>query len=568
MKLRLKVLVILALLWSIIALLITFYSKYMLSEDYVLLEQKQVIQNTRTVKVAIERGLASLRDKNADWAQWDNTCQFMKTKDEDYIKANFTPTAFKNIRLNVMLFYKPNGELYYSLNYNPTENAFVPAPKSLLDYLQTHQSILFQSANSPGIATIIKLDDAYFGLSAMPIINSQGKGPSFGTLVIGHFLTDTSFSKLSSLTQSKIEFFPLPLVNGDAALATTLSALQNGKTTLITPLGKDQVRSETLVNNLNNEPIGLLRITSHRDLYQQAMETITRYIVIIVSIGLLSLIAVWFLLKVLVLDRVIEVGDEINRIKATGQFNKRLSTNSDDEISQMATAMNELLEIIDLTKMQLEYKLTLQVDELNRLATLNKNLFHQVNQKNLTESKLKESEQILKQLAYYDPLTNLPNRLFFKEIAQKLLLKANRDGTTVAILKLDADGFKKMHGLYGETIGDVYIKESAARLGKLIQTSDVVARVAGDEFLVCLSNIRGKSTLKPIIERLLQRLSEPHFSDGLNLSSSFSIGVSLFPEDGDDIASLEQKANLAMHHAQREPGNSHCFFDEIKGSDE
>ena len=149
-------------------------------------------------------------------------------------------------------------------------------------------------------------------------------------------------------------------------------------------------------------------------------------------------------------------------------------------------------------------------------------------------------------------------------MAHRLILKAQRDGTGIALLSIDAKKFKQINDLYGETVGELYIKETAERLRTLIQASDVVARIAGDEFFVCLTNIRGRETLKKTLDAILETLSKPHISEGLSLTSTFNIGVSLFPEHGETISSLERHADLALHQAQQQDGNAFCIYQTIR----
>ncbi len=564
MNLRVKMLITLTSLWAIASLVIIFYSKYTLSEDYILLEQKQIMRSTDLYRHIIENELNVLRQKNADWAQWDDTYHFIETKNPNYISANFTPTAFKNININLMLFFKPDGTLFYGLHYDSKQDKFIPLTDDLLKLITTHKAYIYQEENSHGVSGILRFDGQFLVLSSMPILNSQGEGPTHGTMALGMFMSDKDFANLSEIKNIEATFYPLPLEKPDNQLLNAYTSLQIGSGNSIIPLSKTKVVSYTLVNNPEKTPIGILKLTLSRDLIQQAVQTITRYISIIITIGIVFLVAVWYLLKILVLDRVASTNQKITEIKTSGEFAKRLITDGDDEIDALSNNLNDLLNIIEIAQGQLRFKLNIRSDELQRLALLNKKLYNEINQENETESKLKENEETLKRLAYYDSLTGLPNRLFFHEMAHRLLLKAQRDGTGIALLSIDANKFKQINDLYGETVGELYIKETAERLRTLIQASDVVARIAGDEFFVCLTNVRGRENLKKTLDPILASLAKPHVSEGLSLTSTFSIGVSLFPEHGETISSLERHADLALHQAQQQDGNSFCIYQAVR----
>lgn len=567
MNLRVKMLITLTSLWAIASLIIIFYSKYTLSEDYILLEQKQIVRSTDLYRHIIENQLIVLRQKNADWAQWDDTYHFIETKNPNYISANFTPTAFKNININLMLFFKPDGSLFYGLEYDEKTDKLLPVSPALLKLITTHKAYIYQEQNSRGVTGILKRDNEFLVLSSMPILNSQGEGPSHGTLALGMFMTDKTFANLSEIKNIDATFSPLPLENPSNQLLSAYTTLQLGAPNSIIPKNKTTIISYTLVNNPEQTPIGILKLTLSRDLIQQAVQTITRYISIIITIGLVFLITVWYLLKIFVLDRIATTNEKITEIKTSGEFTKRLTSEGEDEIDTLSNNLNDLLNIIEVTQSQLRFKLNTRSDELQRLAQLNKKLYNEINQENETENKLKENEETLKRLAYYDSLTGLPNRLFFHEMAHRLILKSQRDGTGIAILSIDANKFKQINDLYGETLGEFFIKETAERLHSLVQASDVVARIAGDEFFVCLTNIRSRESLKKTLDTILESLSKPHVSEGLSLSSTFSIGVSLFPEHGETISTLERHANLALHQALQQDNNSFCIYQTVRANE-
>jgi diguanylate cyclase (GGDEF)-like protein len=98
----------------------------------------------------------------------------------------------------------------------------------------------------------------------------------------------------------------------------------------------------------------------------------------------------------------------------------------------------------------------------------------------------------------------------------------------------------------------------------LTQEADVIARIAGDEFIVCLTNIRNKETLKNSLEAMLTRLSEPQVLEGLTLHSTFCMGLSLYPNDGAKLGILEERAELALRQAEQQHKNIAIFFDEIQ----
>ena len=186
---------------------------------------------------------------------------------------------------------------------------------------------------------------------------------------------------------------------------------------------------------------------------------------------------------------------------------------------------------------------------------------------------LAAQEQIHK-LAYYDPLTNLPNRLLLKERFSQAMARAERARSQAAVLFLDLDRFKQVNDTLGHEAGDLLLKAVSERITACVRESDLVmrnaesakdstlARLGGDEFVLLLSPVeRGEDAAK-VARRILQALAQPfRLAGGLEVMSGVSIGISLYPADGEDADTLMKKADLAMYHAKESGRNDFRLFD-------
>jgi len=163
------------------------------------------------------------------------------------------------------------------------------------------------------------------------------------------------------------------------------------------------------------------------------------------------------------------------------------------------------------------------------------------------------------QLAFYDALTGLPNRMMFNARAEQLLVNAEAGGSAVAILFLDVDRFKRVNETQGHAAGDGLLRDIAQRLGEHLGAGELAGRQAGDEFVLALPQCSGEQAAG-IAERLLGAIAAPSVVGHMTLQPSASIGVAMFPEDGRDINTLLRHADLAMHRAKVEGGGSFRFF--------
>jgi diguanylate cyclase (GGDEF)-like protein/PAS domain S-box-containing protein len=172
----------------------------------------------------------------------------------------------------------------------------------------------------------------------------------------------------------------------------------------------------------------------------------------------------------------------------------------------------------------------------------------------------KEAEQRALHAAQHDPLTDLPNRALVYEFGNRLLSAAKRTSTICAVLFFDLDRFKPINDTYGHEIGDRMLQEVAQRLTRGVRGSDLVGRIGGDEFVAILSSIESERDVEHAAKHLLAALREPYFIEGLELRTSPSIGISLYPADASEIDGLIRQADAAMYHAKANGRNTFQFF--------
>lgn len=172
----------------------------------------------------------------------------------------------------------------------------------------------------------------------------------------------------------------------------------------------------------------------------------------------------------------------------------------------------------------------------------------------------KEYEEKIRHASQHDPLTGLPNRSLLYEFAEHLLSGARRSDGRSAFLFVDLDRFKPINDTYGRSVGDAMLKEVATRLASSMRGADLVARFGGDEFVMMLVNVPGEKDAATVARYVLNKLNQPYHANGLSLRISPSIGISLYPQDGDGVEELIKNADTAMYHAKESGRNKFMFF--------
>ena len=173
--------------------------------------------------------------------------------------------------------------------------------------------------------------------------------------------------------------------------------------------------------------------------------------------------------------------------------------------------------------------------------------------------KRKQMEETIQQMAYNDTLTSLPNRLQFKDRLTLELAHARRYKTMLAVMFLDLDRFKVINDTLGHAVGDQMLHGIAWRLRSCMRETDTVSRFGGDEFTIVLPKIGRAEDAAMIANKIIEVVQQPLTIGSSELFITTSIGIALFPDDGEDVETLMKNADSAMYHAKEAGRNNYQF---------
>lgn len=178
----------------------------------------------------------------------------------------------------------------------------------------------------------------------------------------------------------------------------------------------------------------------------------------------------------------------------------------------------------------------------------------------------KQKDELVQWQANYDPLTSLPNRRLFQDRLEQAIKKAHRTGLPLALFFIDLDYFKKINDSLGHTKGDLLLMEAARRISSCVRETDTVARLGGDEFTIILPEFGDTSKTARIAQNIIRELSRPFFfvNDETGYHISASIGITLYPEDAQDIKHMLNHADQAMYAAKAEGRGCFRYFAESR----
>ncbi|MCL5290087.1 MAG: sensor domain-containing diguanylate cyclase [Firmicutes bacterium] len=185
-----------------------------------------------------------------------------------------------------------------------------------------------------------------------------------------------------------------------------------------------------------------------------------------------------------------------------------------------------------------------------------------INELSITHQKLKASEEEIRHHAYHDFLTGLPNRLLLLDRVNLAIEHAQRNKNGLAVLFLDMDNFKLVNDTFGHAVGDQLLQDMALRLRNCVRKSDTVARLGGDEFVLLLPAIANPDSAAVIAANIIRTVVEPWVYKEQELFVCASVGISMFPKDGEDAEGLIKKADKAMFYAKGLGKNNYQFFND------
>jgi diguanylate cyclase (GGDEF)-like protein/PAS domain S-box-containing protein len=218
-----------------------------------------------------------------------------------------------------------------------------------------------------------------------------------------------------------------------------------------------------------------------------------------------------------------------------------------EDITERKSAQEALLHARD----ELERRVQERTAEL---AMANVRLEAEIQERRLAEERIRH-------LAHHDVLTGLPNRRLLEDRLEQAMGMAKRNGSQVAIQFIDLDLFKSVNDRFGHRVGDMLLQAVAKRLRGLLREVDTVSRVGGDEFVVVLPDMDSPAAAAETAQKVLQALGSPYTIDGCELAITPSIGISLYPRQGEDVETLINRADAAMYHAKQMGRGIYQMFD-------
>lgn len=492
--------------------------RLIINQSFNKLEKHIIESEIQDTRLAFDRILYTLSLYGKAFSQWDDAYKFMRIKNQGFIKSNFVTGNFTTSNINFLIYYDLQDNLYYGRELSAA-GKLVPIPNALHKYIKSKPAFLRYKTIKDIHVGILKSPLGLLIMTSQPILTSDGKGPSRGSLLMGYYLNDQTFAALSELVGQKLKFYPYETIFNNVKINSVYQKLINSQSTSYSFMKNQLIYEYLLLKDVDAQPAGILQIEIPRVIHKQGITTFYHYFTIIAVFGLLVMLLMWYFLKFFVLNRIISISQQVSKMSVTNNFYNPIILSGNDELNGLVRTINHMMRLI-----------TNHQQELHRIAN-------------------------------YDSLTNLPNRQFFLNLLNNEIENAKNTQKKIAIMFLDIDKFKMVNDQYGHAIGDKLLQVVTKRIKSVIRKSDVLGRQSGDEFVLYLSNFPTYDFVVTMAQRIIDNCSQTFHVDNHFINITISLGICLYPDNGHTADQLIINADKMMYKIKAQSGNNFMFYD-------
>jgi len=578
---------------SLVALMLVLLigSKLILLDSFVRLEKENMEKNMERAMNAIQGELTHLSSITGDYAGWDDSYQFIQEGNKDFINANIPDTIFPTLRINMLIYVKNSGQIVYSRGYDREKGEGVPLPDSLLGQISDKSPLVVHKDTSSIVTGILTLPEGLVLVASRPVLTNDYKGPIHGALIMGRYLDADELNLLATNTRLSLSVHPIDKGSMPADVAMVRNELSSSGPALVRPLSRDSVAAYALVKDIYDKGAFVFKVDTPRNIYRQGVETIRYIFLWFLVVGVIFSIVSFLLFEKLAFVRRKEKESEERYRSVVKQAAEGILMVSldDKRIIEGNQAFYDLTgytpkEAANMTLYDITPEERQKVDsEAERILREKREMRLRHKDGSFVEVELsanqipyqdtdvlclvvyditerKRFEEQLMHQATHDPLTGLVNRNLLNDRLTQAIAYQKRKNQIIAVMLLDLDEFKIINDTMGHHTGDVLLQEVAERLQKAVRSYDTVARLGGDEFAIIFADVGNHQDIMTIAQNILNLFSSPFKLNEHEIVISTSIGISLYPLDGDNIETLLMKADTALYYSKGQGRNNYHFF--------
>lgn len=478
------------------------------------LELQQTQRNAQRLQAAVQADIEALNRATRDWAGWDDTYDFMVSRNATYQRENLDiSSTYVNQRINAMVLVNLEGRIIYERGYDFLKGVQAPLPPGLEEYLAPGSRLFIHRTTEDSSSGVLRLADGVMLFSAQPVVTSRRTGPVRGTLVWVRCLDWQQLAELGQRTLLEVEgFHPDAFDLPDDVLAAG-NLVHREQPVGAQTLSNDLIAGYALLSDIDGAPALVLRTVELRTIFQRGVATWVLVVGLMVIAGLVAGVSFMIAADRLVLRKLEVLSQGVQRVALTGDVATQIRLQGRDEFARLGHAFNSML------------------------ASLQQAAVTQ-----------KDYQAQLLDLAERDHLTGLHNRRCYERVSTQWFGEAVQQGTPLALLVLDVERFKDVNDQRGHSGGDDVLRAVADCLRAAAPADAGVARVGGDEFAVVLPGY-DLATANTYLRHLLDEVRTGALA-GLTPPVTLSGGLAVYPDHAQSLQELELCADRALYQAK------------------
>ena len=561
--------------------------------SYAKLERSEASANVMWAADAVRSRFAAIDQVATDWAEWDATWNFMRTRNRSFVDENATEKVMEDLRLNVMALIDNDGNVIFSRVYDLSTHATHEPAANFFPSVMRNRLLFEHTGAAHKTYGVIATSSGPMLVSARAILNDEGEGPVRGTLLFGRSL-DEEITDFSREGVEELAVYPMDSPRADISEASR--QLLAGETTSVSPVDETTISAFTALRSVYGEQAAILGATRPRAIYAKGRSTAAYLFLVAAVFGGFAASVIGYLIDRLVASLVARQASE----RAYSEFVENSSEGiilarlPSLRILQGNAAVAKLLglpqerffrarlyDTIPLPTTQIHNSMAALepggraiLGEVNHTRPDGSHVDLEISASHLAwdgidvvciavrdVTERRREEERTRHIAFHDPLTGLPNRSLFQDRLKQALHAASRNGGLLGVGFIDLDQFKEVNDTFGHDTADRLLVDVSRRLQATLRDGDTVARQGGDEFLLLLPSLRTTEDATARIERVLEAIREPFNLDGREIHISSSVGLALYPHDGVDATTLVKNADMAMYQAKEAGRDNWQIFD-------
>jgi diguanylate cyclase (GGDEF)-like protein/PAS domain S-box-containing protein len=600
--------VILLIVTSVAIMLVALLSvaiRAVISHSFSELETGQGSRSQDQALRAFDADLSQLVISAHDYAHWDVSYEFARTHDPHFVDSNLTPGVLANMGVDWVWMLDSDGRELLSLQAAGTGVTLaVAGDASIKDLMRSRLGDLLALPQAANMERLVKTPHGLLAAAAFEVLPTSEYGESRGTLVFARFIDERIVARARRTSQLSLHLY----LSGSstASLPVAAQALWHsapgGAGRVLIPASDSLLTGYQVLRDSGGMPVAVLATDIPRALLSFGQQT-GRSLVLMTSI-----VVTIFAFSVGGLMLYVE-GVVAAKVASERRF-RAVITQAQETMLLVDTRSRRILEAnpaaTDTLGFPLDELVGSDIDELffacdgdvlkpvhaetHAAAAVDRTLLvrckdkrfidvevtanplnlddrevtsfvlRDVSARRRAERQLVHNQDQLAHLAHHDMLTGLLNRLGLERRLPQIIAAAEHSQRRAAFLYIDLDNFKKINDLRGHTHGDKLLCLAAARLRSCLSSDDLIVRMGGDEFVVVAGDLRGRGSADKIAARICEELAVPFEVTGQHLKVTASIGVSVYPEDGDEYETLLKNADIAMYESKEAGKNSYTVF--------